>query len=69
MNGKRLIGFVLLAVGIALMVLANRSVDTSAEKVKHEVTGQYTQTTRWDFVGGMALLVLGSGLVLFSRKE
>lgn len=69
MAAKRIIGFVFLAVGIVLMVLANRSMDTTAEKVKQEVTGQYTQNTRWDLIGGIALLVLGGGLVLFSRKE
>jgi LPXTG-motif cell wall-anchored protein len=69
MNIKQLIGLVSLVLGLYLFITANRSADTFGERAKQEVTGDYTERTRNMMIGGVVLIALGGGLLLFKKRD
>ncbi len=64
----RIIGLALLAVGIVFLVMGLQSQDTLGEEVRQEVTGEYSEETRWHIAGGIAGIVIGGGLALFGGR-
>lgn len=69
MNLKQIIAFACLIIGIYLIVTAGGSMDTTGQKVKKEITGDYTRQTRNNMIAGIALVVLGGGLLLFWKEK
>jgi hypothetical protein len=62
MNG-RILGIVILVVGIALLVVGLNSSHSVADRVSDTFTGRFTQATTWYIVGGIAALVGGAALL------
>ena len=59
MNIKRIIGPVLLVVGIVLIVMGVTASRSLADSVSSFFTGHFTQNTMWYIFGGIAVAVLG----------
>ena len=68
MSSKRMLGLVLLIVGIALLLFGVNASDSVTDTVKEGLTGRYTDKTMWYIVGGGALAVLGGLLTLFGGR-
>jgi hypothetical protein len=71
MNTNRIIGVVLMVVGIALFVIGMNSSHSVADRLSNTFTGRFTDATTWYIVGGIASGVLGALLVFlgFQRKN
>jgi len=67
MNLFRVFGIAILVVGAILIVFGIRSTDKVSEKVVEGVTGHYTDTTMWYIIGGIALVIVGGGLIVRKR--
>jgi hypothetical protein len=59
MSPQRMIGIVLLIIGIGLLVVGMNSSHSMADQVSNTFTGRFTQTTTWYILGGAAAGVLG----------
>lgn len=64
MSISRIIGVILLVVGIVVLGFGINSSQAVPEKVMEGVTGRYTEHTMWYIIGGIALIVGGAALVL-----
>ena len=62
-------GIICLIVGIYLIISANSSMDTVGESIKKELTGDYSEHTRNYMIGGIILVILGGGFLLYTRKK
>jgi hypothetical protein len=65
----RVAGLMLLAVGIALLVMGHDATDSFGEQLSKTFTGHYSQDTVWYIVGGIAALVGGAALALFGGRR
>ncbi|HEV8113673.1 MAG TPA: DUF3185 family protein [Planctomycetota bacterium] len=65
----RIIGIVLLVVGIVLVLFGLNATDSVADTVKEGVTGRYTDKTMWYLIGGAALIIAGGGLGLAGKRR
>jgi len=65
MNSQRILGLALLVVGVTILLFGLNVSDSVTDTVKEGLTGRYTDTTIWYFVGGAALTVGGAGLAPF----
>jgi hypothetical protein len=65
----RVIGLMLLAVGVALLVVGHDATDSPLEHLSKAVTGKYSQDTMWYLVGGAAAIVGGAALALFGARR
>ena len=61
----RIIGFMLLGIGIVLLVVGLNATDTPFEELSKTFTGKYSQQTLWYLIGGAAALAGGGALALF----
>jgi len=69
MNTSRLLGFVMLAVGIALFVFGINASTSVTEKVVEGVSGKFTNQTMWYIIGGIAMIVGGGALTMMNSKD
>ncbi len=60
----RILGIVLLVVGLIVIGFGLNATDSVADSVKENFTGRYTDKTMWYLVGGAALAVTGAALSL-----
>ena len=65
MSIGRLIGLIVLVVGILLLVIGISRSDSLGEQVTETVTGEYTERTQWYIYGGIAAAVIGAALLVF----
>ena len=65
----RVLGIVLLVVGLALLVFGLNSTDTLANDVSEGLTGRFTDKTMWYLIGGGALAVGGAVMALRGGKS
>ena len=65
----RVIGIVIVAVGIALLAFGIYSTDVFREKVNKNVTGRYTDKTMWYIIGGIALIVAGGSVSFYRGRD
>ena len=63
MNMYRIVGVVVLVVGIVLFIVGMNSSHSLADRVSDTFTGRFTDATTWYIVGGIATGVLGLLLV------
>ena len=70
MTPLRIVGLLLLAVGIVLLVLGINASQSLGEEVRQELAGDYSDKTIAYIVGGIAGIVVGGGLLVagFRRK-
>jgi hypothetical protein len=61
----RIIGFVLLAVGVALLIFGFNASQSVGEQVVEGVTGRFTDATMVYIIGGIAAMVGGAALAIW----
>ena len=61
----RIIGLVLLVVGVTLLIFGYQASQSVTERVVEGVTGHYTNQTMWYLIGGGAAVVGGLGLAVW----
>ncbi|WP_166253055.1 DUF3185 family protein [Marinobacter salicampi] len=64
---QKLLGVVLLVVGIALIFFGWQSTESVTEQVSETLTGRFTDETMWYLIGGVASAV--AGLVMLFMKR
>lgn len=62
MNSQRILGIVLLAVGVIVLLFGLNASDSVTDSVKEGLTGRFTDKTMWYIVGGAALAVAGGAM-------
>jgi hypothetical protein len=65
----RVIGIVLLVLGVILLGFGLNASDSVADSVKEGVTGRYTDRTMGYLIGGAIAAVAGIGLLLSGRRS
>lgn len=66
MSNSRIIGIVLLTVGIVLLAFGFQASDSLGEQLHETFTGRFTESTTWYFILGAAGSVAGLAM-LFKR--
>ena len=69
MEKNRIIGFVVLAVGVVLLGFAYHATNAPMEKLSDAVSGSYSNQTMWYFAVGLAAAVGGGLLALFGSRK
>jgi len=69
MSSQRILGVVLLAVGIGLLIFGLNATDSVGEKVTEGLTGKYTDKTTWYIIGGVALALAGGAMALIGGRR
>ena len=64
MNPPRLVGLIILIVGIGLVTIGMNASDSMADQVSNTFTGRYAEATTWDILGGIATGIFGILLLL-----
>jgi hypothetical protein len=64
MNAQRLVGIVLLVVGVVVMIVGMNASHSVADQVSNTFLGRFTARTAWYMIGGGASALLGLILVL-----
>lgn len=59
MNPKRMVGIVLMVVGVALFMVGLNASESFADQWSEFFTGSFTDKTVWTMIGGVALAVVG----------
>ena len=59
MDQGRIIGIVLLLVGVGLLIVGMNASHSMADQVTNTFTGHFTQATTWYILGGIVAGVLG----------
>ena len=68
MSLSRIAGLVLVAVGVALLVMGHNATQSPAEELSKTFLGRYSHETVWYLVGGIAALVGGGVIALFGAR-
>jgi uncharacterized membrane protein len=69
LNTQRILGIVLLVIGLALIVVGMNASDSIADRWSNFFTGHYTDTTVWYLVAGIASAIVGLVLATFGRRK
>jgi drug/metabolite transporter (DMT)-like permease len=64
MSSRRILGAILLVVGLLLVGFGVNSAQTAPEKAMEGITGRYTKNTMWYLIGGAAA-VIGGAVIAF----
>lgn len=65
MSMTRIIGLVLLSVGVTLLIFGYNASQSLSEQLFEGFTGHFTNQTMWYLIGGIAVMVGGSALVVW----
>ena len=68
MNNK-LIGLVLLVVGVILLVYGINASNSAVSEVKEAITGTPTDKTVWLIIGGAVLGIVGLGMTVIGGRR
>jgi hypothetical protein len=64
MTPQRILGLVILIVGVALLIVGMNSSHSMVDQVSNTFTGRFTQATTWYILGGIATGLFGLFLML-----
>lgn len=64
----RILGFVLLAIGVVLLLFGYNASESVADQVSETFTGRFTQETMNYIIAGVACVAAGGAMVLFGRR-
>lgn len=64
---SKLIGVVLLVVGIILLYFGWQASQSMGGQLSETLTGRYTDETMWYLIGGAAAVVAGGFMAIFKR--
>lgn len=65
----RILGIVILVVGIVVLGFGLNSTQAVGEKVVENLSGRFTENTMWYLISGIALIVGGGALAFFSGNK
>ncbi len=65
----RILGLIILAVGVALLVIGHNATQSPVEQLSESFLGRYTHETQWYLIGGIAAVVGGAALALFGARR
>jgi drug/metabolite transporter (DMT)-like permease len=68
MSGNRIIGIVILAVGVVLLVFGMNASHAPIDQLSETFTGRYTQTTMTYLIIGIVAVIGGGLLALRCRR-
>ena len=68
MRMNRILGLVILAIGVALLIFAYHSTNAPLEKLSNSLTGRYSNETMWYFVAGLGAVIGGALLATVGRR-
>lgn len=69
MTPQRILGVVVLVVGIILLVMGLNASGSVADQVSETFTGRYTDHTTWYIIGGIALSIIGLAVTLMGMRH
>lgn len=69
MTANRIIGLVLVAVGIVLLIFAVNASEAPLDRLSQTFTGRFTQTTMLYLIGGVVAIVGGGLLSVAGRRS
>lgn len=61
-------GAVCLALGIYLLVSSKGSMDTAGEKIRKELSGEYSSSIKNQTMLGIGLAIVGAGVLFYSLR-
>lgn len=67
MTSQKMLGLVLLVVGLILLYFGWQSSQSLGDQVTETLTGRFTDQTMWFIIGGAATAAAGAFLVLFRK--
>jgi len=65
MSPQRIVGIVLLIIGVGVLVFGMNASHSVADQVSNTFTGKFTDATTWYIIGGIAAALFGLLLTLF----
>jgi hypothetical protein len=68
MSTQRIVGIVLLIVGVALLIAGMNASHSAADQVSNTFTGRLTEATAWYIYGGLACAIAGFCAVVFGVR-
>lgn len=68
MANNKILGLVLLVVGLILLFFAYQSSQSLGDQVSEAVTGRFTDSTTWFLILGAASAVAGVGMLLLGKS-
>lgn len=69
MDTGRIVGIVLVAVGVVLLGFAYNSTETPVEQISNTLTGRYREQTMWYIAIGTAAVIGGGLLAFFGNRR
>ena len=69
MNIQRVLGILLLVVGVILFVVGMNASDSVADRLSNFFTGHFTDTTVWYIIGGVVSAIGGLMLLMFGGRK
>ncbi len=67
MGNNKLVGIVLLVIGVLLLFFGWQSSQSVDDQVMEAFTGRFTETTTWYIIGGAVLVVVGGYLSVLKK--
>ncbi|MFV8570294.1 DUF3185 family protein [Marinobacter sp. SBS5] len=67
MGSSKLIGIVMLVVGIILLYFGYQSTQSVGNQLTEAVSGRFTDETMWYLIGGAAITVAGAFLTFLKK--
>lgn len=64
MSPQRILGIVLIVVGVVLAIIGFQATDSLGERLSNTFTGHWSDKTNFYIIGGIAAVVLGAALTL-----
>jgi Protein of unknown function (DUF3185) len=68
MNTQRLVGVILVVIGIVVLIMGLNASHSVADQVSNTFTGSFTKATTWYIVGGIASALIGV-VMMFSGSS
>jgi hypothetical protein len=69
MNPQRLVGLVLLVLGVILLFVGINASDSLADQMSELFRGRFTDRTMWYLVGGAVMAIVGLSLVTVGGRR
>jgi divalent metal cation (Fe/Co/Zn/Cd) transporter len=68
MSPQRILGIVLLVVGIVLFIVGMNASHSAADQISNTFTGKFTNATAWYIFGGLAAGIVGLLMMIFGVR-